>query len=300
MTDDRENNEHVVLGMVAAGGAMLMFTVMNAFAKYLSVGHSVIEIAFYRNLVGCLPFLVFAFAFGRRDILVIRSKTTLVATRAVLGSVSLVVTFGAFSLMPMAETSVLLFTASLWIPLLGVLLLKERVGPFRWSAVVVGFLGVAVMVNPGGQINQLGVALALGAAFLQALMSVLLRHLGLHERPETISVYFFLIGVFVTGLAMPFVARPLTLEELPLLAGAGLAGAAAQWLYSIALKNTPAAIVAVLNYTSIIWSMLFGWMIWQEWPLPIVLAGASVVIGANLLIVWRESRLARRPLRPSA
>jgi drug/metabolite transporter (DMT)-like permease len=300
MNSQHDNTEHMALGMAAAVGAMLMFAVMNAFAKYLSAGHSVIEIAFYRNLVGCLPFLLFAFAFNRRDILIIRNKPALVATRALLGSVSLIVTFGAFSLMPMAETSVLLFTASLWIPVLGVLLLKERVGPFRWSAVLIGFVGVAVMLDPAGAISKLGVTFALSAAFLQALMSILLRHLGGHERPETISFYFFLIGLVVTALAMPFVAKPLQLAELPLLVGVGIAGAAAQWLYSVALKNTPAAVVAVVNYTAIVWSLLLGWMIWRDWPLPIVLAGAAVIIAANLLIVWRESRLARRPPRPSA
>lgn len=299
MNGAKENRENLALGMVASAGGILMFSVMNAFAKYLSARHSVVEIAFYRNLISCLLFLAFVFALSRRDILVIRSKRLLIATRALMGSVTLMVTFGAYSLMPMAETSVLLFTASLWIPVLGVLLLQERVGPFRWSAVVVGFIGVAVMANPAGQISRLGVALALAAAILQALLTILLRHLGGHERPETISFYFFLIGTVVTGLGMPFVAAPVELAELPLLLGVGLAGAAAQLLYTVALKHTPAAIVAVFNYTSIVWSMLFGWMIWQEWPLPIVLAGAAVIIAANLLIVWRERRLARRPVGPS-
>jgi len=294
MSNENDRREDLALGMASAAGGIFMFAVMNAFAKYLSARHSVVEIAFYRNLVGSLPFLVYVFAFSHRDILVIRSKRLLVATRALLGSVTLMVTFGAYSLMPMAETSVLLFTASLWIPILGMLLLKERVGPFRWSAVIVGFLGVAVMLDPSGQVSRLGVALALGAAFLQAMLNILLRHLGGHERPETISLYFFLIGTLITGLAMPFVARPVERAELPLFLGLGFSGATAQILYTVALKHTPAAIVAVFNYTSIVWSMLFGWLIWQDWPLPIVLAGASVVIAANLLIVWRENRLRRR------
>ena len=77
-----------------------MFTVMNVFAKLLSAGHSVIEIAFYRNLIACMPFLILVFVFGRRDILVIRSKPSLVGLRAILGAVSLMTTFAAFSLMP--------------------------------------------------------------------------------------------------------------------------------------------------------------------------------------------------------
>jgi drug/metabolite transporter (DMT)-like permease len=291
-----DDSENVALGMWAAGGAFLMFTIMNVFAKYLSSGHSVIEIAFYRNLVACVPFLLAAFMFGRREILVIQSKPRIVAVRAILGTVTLITTFAAYSLMPMAETTVLMFTASLFIPVLGVVFLNERVGPYRWSAVLAGFVGVAIMVNPTGETNTLGVTIALCAALLQAFISILLRHLGGHELPQTITFYFFVIGTFLTGLALPFVATGPTLAEIPLFFGVGLSGAAAQWLYSIALKHTPAAVVAVLNYSSIIWAMLFGWLIWNDWPLPVVLAGAGVVIASNMLIAWRESRL-RRSLR---
>ena len=288
-----EQPEHIVRGMAAATGAMLMFTIMNVFAKYLSTNHSVIEIAFYRNLVACIPFLALTFVFGRREILVIHSQPRLIAVRAVLGTCTLLTTFAAFSLMPMAETVVLLFTASLFIPILGVLFLKESVGPYRWSAVFIGFAGVAIMSNPSGTMNVLGVTVALTAALMQAVMSILLRHLGGHERPETISLYFFIIGTFITGLALPFVATGPTLAEVPLFFGIGLSGAAAQWLYSVALKYSPATVVGIFSYSSIIWATLCGWMIWNEWPMPIVFAGSAVVIASNLLIAWRESRVYR-------
>ena len=280
-------------GLWAAAGAFLAFTVMNVFAKYLSERHSVLEIAFYRNLIACLPFLIAVFLFGRREILAIRSKPRVVALRAVLGTVTLTATFFAYSLMPMAETAVLLFAASLFVPVLGVVLLRESVGPYRWTAVLVGFAGVAIMANPAGAVNGLGVAVALVAALMQAFMSILLRHLGGHERPETITFYFFVIGTFLTGLTMPFVATGITLSEVPLFFGIGLTGALAQWLYSIALRSTPAAVVAVFNYTSLVWAMLFGWLVWNDWPLPVVFVGSAVVIGANLLIVWRENYLRR-------
>ena len=93
---------------------------------------------------------------------------------------------------------------------------------------------------------------------------------------------------------LPLLDRWLVGELIgPLLFGIGLSGAAAQWLYSIALKYTPAAIVAVVNYSSIVWATLFGWLVWSEWPLPIVLMGAAVIISANLLIAWREHDLSR-------
>lgn len=277
--------------MGAALGAFMMFTIMNVFAKLLSANHSVIEIAFYRNLIATLLFLFVIFGLGQRDILVIRQKPGLIMTRAFLGAVSLVGTFAAFALMPMADTTALLFTASLFIPVLGVLVLRESVGPYRWAAVIIGFVGVLIMVRPSGQQYALGIAFALGTAFLQAIMQIILRYLGSYERPETITFYFFLIGTIITAIPLPFIAVRVHAAEIPLLLGIGLSGAAAQWLYSIALRHSPATIVSVLSYSSIVWATLLGWFIWNHWPLPVVFVGAFVVIASNILIIWRESRL---------
>lgn len=284
------HREHVVRGMAAALAAFFMFTVMNVFAKLLSARHSVIEIAFYRNLIASLPFLFMVFVLGRREILVIRSKPSLVGLRAVLGAVSLMTTFTAFSLMPMAETTVLLFTASLFIPVLGVFFLGERVGPWRWTAVFVGFAGIVVMAQPGGSVHLLGVTVALAAALMHATLQIVLRYLGRYESPETVTFYFMVIGTLVTALRLPFVAVTPTLAEVPLLFGVGLSGAMAQWLLSVAFRNAPAAIVTVFNYSGIVWATLFGWLIWNDWPLPTVLFGAAIVIASNALIIWRESR----------
>jgi len=292
-TPDHAHQEHVVRGMLAAMAAFFMFTVMNVFAKLLSVSHSVIEIGFYRNLIACMPFLILVFVFGKRDILVIRSKPSLVGLRAVLGAISLVTTFSAFALMPMAETTVLLFTSSLFIPVLGVIFLGEMVGPYRWAAVVIGFAGVVIMVGPGGHVNSLGVAVAIAAALMHATLQIVLRYLGRFERPETVTFYFLVIGTLVTALPLPLVAVTPTIEEVPLLFGVGLSGALAQWLLSHAFRHARAAIVTVFNYSGIVWATLFGWLIWADWPLPRVLLGAGVVIASNGLIIWRESRAGR-------
>lgn len=287
------HRERVVLGMSAAMGAFFLFTVMNVFAKLLSTNHSVIEIAFYRNLIASLPFLVMVFVFGRREILVLRVKPVQVGLRAVLGTISLITTFTAVSMMPLADTTALLFTSSLFIPVLGVLLLKESVGPYRWAAVIIGFTGVLIMANPSGQGNSLGILIALTAAMMHAVLQILLRYLGRHESPETITFYFFIIGTFLTALPLPFIAVKPTLAEIPLLFGVGLAGAGAQWLLSVAFRNARAAIVTVFNYSGIVWATLFGWLIWNDWPLPAVMAGAAIVIASNILIIWRESRLGK-------
>jgi len=292
-TQGTQHTENVILGMSAALGAFLMFTIMNVSAKLLSENHSVVEIAFYRNLIATVPFLIMIFVFGRKEILVLKTKPAMVGVRAVIGTISLMTTFAALSLMPLADTTALLFTSSLFIPILGVILLKESVGPYRWAAVVIGFVGVIIMAQPSGQMYTLGIMVAIVAALMHAILQIILRYLGRFESPETISFYFFVIGTLITALPMPFIAVKPTMAEIPLLLGVGLSGAAAQWLLSTAYRNAQAAIVTVFNYSSIFWAMLFGWLIWNEFPLPTVMVGASVVIGSNILMIWRESRLKR-------
>ncbi|MEE3236731.1 MAG: DMT family transporter [Pseudomonadota bacterium] len=290
---ESKHQDHVLRGMLAAIAAFFLFSIMAVCAKLLSERHSVIEIAFYRNLIGTLPFLFLIFVLGKREILIIKSRPAAVGFRAVLGAVSLTTTFAAFSIMPMAETTVLLFTASLFIPVLGVFVLGERVGPYRWAAVFIGFAGVVVMASPAGNLNTLGIAIALTASLMHAVLQVVLRYLGKFESPETVTFYFMVIGTLITALPLPFIAVTPTLDKIPLLFGLGLTGAAAQWFLSVAFRNAPAAVVTVFNYTGIVWAMLFGWMIFNDWPAPLVLLGAAIVIGSNVLMVWREIRLGK-------
>lgn len=294
MSTGKQSPDNPILGMAAALAAFFLFTLMNVFAKLLADEHSVVEIAFWRNLIALLPFLAIALLAPKRRIYRIQAKPGLVIFRSALGALSLMVTFGAFSLMPMADTTVLMFTSSLFIPILGVLLLKESVGPWRWSAVIVGFLGVAIMTRPGSSgaaLPLLGITLALGAALMHATLQIILRYLGGYEKPETVTFYFFLIGTAVAALPMPWVGRWPDIEQLPLLLGVGLSGLAAQFCLTVAFKNAQAAIVTVFNYSGIVWATLFGWLIWDEWPLPVVIAGASIVIASNVVMIWRESRV---------
>lgn len=287
--------DDIIKGMLAALGAFLMFTLMNVCAKVLSETHSVIEIAFWRNAVALLPFLFMIFALGKRDLLKINAKPTLVYGRAILGAVTITVNFAAFSLMPMAETQALLFTAALFLPVLGVIFLRESVGAYRWSAVIIGLIGVLIMTRPGvAGINLLGVTAALTAAVMQALLQLTLRYLGRYESPATLTFYFFAIGTLVTAIPMAFLwVRP-TLEEVPLILGVGVCGAAAQFLLSTAFRHAPAAVVAIFNYSTIVWATAFGWLIWNDWPLPTVFIGATIVIASNLFVILRESYLQRK------
>lgn len=280
-------------GMSAAIAAFFMFAVMNVFAKKLAEHHSVVEVAFYRNVIALLPMLFVVYFMGRRDILTIRSNPKGIVVRSVIGTISLAATFGAYAAMPLADATAFLFTSSLLIPIFGYFFLAERVGPYRWSAVLIGFVGVIVMLKPTGQVNLHGVALALTAATMHATLQTILRALGKTEKPETVTFYFMFIGAFVSLIPMPLVFKMPLWSDIPYIIGVGLSGVAAQFLLSIAYKNAQASAVTVFNYSGIIWATLFGWMFWNEWPDEAIFIGGAIVIASNVFIVYREQKLAR-------
>jgi drug/metabolite transporter (DMT)-like permease len=288
------HRDRIALGMTAAVASFFMLNTMNVFAKLLSPNHSVIEVAFYRNAIAAAPFAVWIFLLGRRDLLKINSRPDAIVLRSVIGTVSLVATFRAFNFLPMADAQALFFTSSLFLPVMGWLFLKERVGAHRWSAVLIGFLGTLVIVRPTGDVNMTGVSFAVSAALMHASLGTLLRVLGRTERPETVTFYFLIIGTAITGLAMLFVGTIPRLHEIPLFIGAGISGAFAQILLSTSFKYAPVALVTIFNYTGIVWATGYGWFIWGDWPGPPVWMGASIIIASSLFIVWRESRIAKR------
>src|SRR5208337_208911 len=230
------HRDRIALGMAASAASIFLLNTMNVFAKLLSPTHSVIEVAFYRNAIAVAPFAVWIFLLGRRDLLKINSRPDAIVLRSVVGTIIHITTFRAFNFLPMADAQALFFTSSLFLPVMGWLFLKERVGQYRWSAVLIGFLGMLVIVRPTGDVNMTGVTFALSAALLHASLGTLLRVLGRTERPETVTFYFLVIGTAMTGLAIPFVGTIPQWNEAPLFIGAGISGALAQICLSVAFK----------------------------------------------------------------
>jgi len=285
--------DRIALGMAASAASLFMLNTMNVFAKLLSAHHAAVEVAFYRNAIAAIPFAVWFLLPGHRGRLIIYGQPGTLVLRSVIGTVSLVATFKAFNALPMADAQALFFTSSLFVPMMGYLFLKEHVGPYRLSAVIVGFLGMLVIVRPSGAVNLPGVSFAITAAFLHASLGTLLRVLGRTERPETVTFYFLAIGAGLTGLALPLVATVPAGHEVPYFLGAGISGAFAQMFLSIAFKYAPVALVTIFNYTGIVWATAYGWFIWGDWPGRPIWIGAGIIIASSLFIVWRENKMAK-------
>lgn len=295
---DTGSQDSPVLGMVAAIGAFCMLSTMSLFAKLLSVNHHVIEIAFWRNLLAVIPFLIAIVFFGQRQILQIHSKPRVVITRSVVATGSILCVFGAFSLLPLADATALVFTSALFVPVLGFFFLGERVGKFRWSAVLVGFVGVLLVAQPGESWNLAGVALGLAAALFNAVLSTMLRLLGRTENPATLTFYLVFTGMLMLAPLMPFVGKMPAPNEIGLLIGLGISGTCMQLLITTAFKYAPAALASVFSYTQIVWASLYGWALFGEWPAVNILIGAAVIIGSSIIVILRERYLARKGALP--
>lgn len=295
---DTGSQDSPVLGMIAAIGAFCMLSTMSLFAKLLSVNHHVIEIAFWRNLLAVIPFLIAIVLFGQRQILKIHSKPRVVITRSVVATGSILCVFGAFSLLPLADATALVFTSALFVPVLGFFFLGERVGKFRWSAVFVGFVGVLLVARPGEGWNVFGIVLGLAAAVFNAVLSTMLRLLGRTENPTTLTFYLLFTGMLMLAPFMPFIGKMPAPNEIGLLIGLGASGVCMQLLITTAFKYAPAALASVFSYTQIVWASLYGWALFGEWPALNIVIGAAVIIGSSIVVILRERYLARKGALP--
>jgi drug/metabolite transporter (DMT)-like permease len=252
------------------------------------------EIMFWRQLP-TIPILFGWFALrGRLDML----KTSRVASharRSGFGLFGMALNFGAATLLPLAVATTLNYSSAIFAVLLSALVLREPTGPWRWSAVAMGFAGVFIIAHPwGNELPLFGAAIALGAAFMIALISVQLRDLGRTEHPLTIVFYFSLFTVPVLALAMPFVSHAHTPHQWFLLLFSGIIGLLGQALLTAALRYGSVASVIVMDYTGLVWATLFGWLVFANIPPASMWIGAPLVIGAGILIAWREHRLGLR------
>lgn len=289
-----KHKDHIIKGMACAATAYFMLSMMMVFSKLLSQTHSVIEVSFYRNLIAVLPLLFLIFIMGKHDIMKIRSNPKILILRGVIGTFGMFLTFGAFSLLPLADATVLLFSSSIFLPILSYFFLKESISRARWSAIACGMIGVLIMARPTGDVNVLGIVVALSAATVHSIIGIILRHLGKSEPPLTVTFYFLLIGTILSAIPMPVVAAPLDLNALWLVAGLGMTGLAGQAFLSSAFRFAPASVVTIFNYTGLIWATFFGWWLWGDWPSTPVWIGGGIVIGSNIFIVLREKYLLNR------
>ncbi len=281
-------------GIALKLGAVIAMGLMSALVKLAAErGAHTLEIVFFRNLFAFIPLL--AYILATRGWMVLRTSRPLGhLTRSAIGVSGMVCGFAAVGMMPLSDYTAITFAAPLFITALSQPVLGEKVGPHRWVAVVVGFVGVMVMVRPDPvNLIGLGALLALGQAFGTAGAMLAIRQLGTTEPGPTIVFYFTLAATLVGAAGLPFVWTRPSPELLLILVACGLMGGVGQILMTQAFRLAPAAIVAPFEYAALLWAGLLGFSLWGETPAATTLVGGTIVIASGLYILWRETRRSR-------
>jgi len=278
--------------------AALALTTLSMLVKLAGEqGVNLFEMIFWRQAMTLLVMIAFASAtVGLAALKPVRFRAHVV--RSVFGIVGMALVYGAVILLPLAEATTLNFTAPIWAVILSMLLLKEKIGRYRWSAVAIGFAGILIVTQPGGTpVDPRGIAVGLAAAFMVALISIQIQDLNKTEGSTSIVFWFCLLTTPVAALALPFVGKAHSPETWLLLGGIGLSGAAAQLLLTNSLRYGSAATVIVMDYTALLWATLYGWQVFDELPVPNTWIGAPLIILAGTIILVREGHLARKARR---
>jgi len=276
-------------GIAAMLSAVVLFSVADALAKWGGEqGFNAFQIVFFRYVFGLIPMGVALYLSGWRVLVTRNLRGHLV--RAVLMGASITLFFWGLRYMPLAEAFVIGFTAPLFITALSWPVLGERVGPHRWAAVAAGFLGVLIVLKPGIQGVRPEALLIVASAFTYSLGALLTRKVARTEHSTAIFTYTTLVALVLTAPVAWLTWMPMDSAAVSAFAALGVVGGLAHLLVIIAYYNAPAAVNAPLEYTSLVWAALIGWVVFHEDVAATTWIGASVIIGAGLYIVWRETR----------
>jgi drug/metabolite transporter (DMT)-like permease len=274
----------------------VVFAAVNAIVKWELAIYPVGEVAFYRALFALIAVAVLILP--RTGIAVFRTRRYLAhLQRGVSQFGSMTCMFVAFSLMSLGSAVAISFAAPLFTTLLSIVILKERVGVHRWSALIVGFIGVVIVTEPGRGTFQLGALFALANAVLISSVAVAIRRMSATESTETLTMYQMIIITVCTLGLLPLGFKAPTWVDAGAMAVAGLGNGIAQYWWTRSLSLAPPSAVVPFNYLSLVWATLLGFTIWGDVPTPHLLVGAVVVVCSGLYILWRET-IRRERVRP--
>jgi drug/metabolite transporter (DMT)-like permease len=258
-------------------------------------GAHLIELIFWRQLLTTV-LIGAGLAITGRLALLKTQRLPSHARRAATGLLGMLFTYGAVLLLPLAEATTLGFTAPIFAVLIAMVLFRERIGPYRWGAVAIGFAGVIVVMQPGSGHHEgvtiAGVVVGLIAPLMVSLISFQIQDLNKTENPWSIVFWFATLSAPAAALAMPFVISAHDSETWAIIMAMALVGVLAQMLLTTSLRFGSAAVILLMDYTALLWASFYGVYVFDRAAPTSLWLGAPLIIGAGLLIAWRERQLA--------
>lgn len=297
------------LGAISAVVAVICFSINDVTIKFLSGDYALHQIVLIRSVIG-LSVLLLVIVPLEGGFRVLRTRRLPVHLLRGLCVVFANMTFfTGLSVLPLANAVAVFFISPLIITALSVLILGERAGPLRWGAVIVGMTGVIVMMRPGGDGFQVALLLPVAAAFGYAFLHILTRRIGVTESAAALAFYIQITFICVSGgiglalgdgaysgqggVMLEFVLRgwvwPDRADYL-ILVILGVTSAGGGYFISQAYRLSEASVIAPLEYFAMPFAIMFGVVVFGEWPDMIAWLGMSLIVGAGLFVWWRETR----------
>jgi drug/metabolite transporter (DMT)-like permease len=287
------SNNSVARGIMAIVAGVFLFSIADGFGKWFGMaGYHTTQIVFFRYLFGLLPVGIVVWHAGIGALMTRRPLAHI--ARGIMMFTALSLFFRGLRDVPLAEGIAVAFSAPLFVTAMSAPVLGEKVGPQRWAAVLIGFFGMLVMLRPGSAAFRVDALFIIASAFVFASVMLFTRRLS---RTETnASMYAF--STITAGLCtVPFLTFTWVTPQGPhlwMFVLLGIVGGTASFFMIIAYRNAPAAVNAPFDYTALVWSTLWGWLIWHETPDVMVWFGAVIVVAAGLFITYRETSTERR------
>jgi drug/metabolite transporter (DMT)-like permease len=281
--------ERIPLGILYMLVATILFAGSSALSKWLVATYPIGEMLFMRAATALIGAgLVILPTTGLAVFRTKRLRDHL--ARGVSQSCSQVFLIIAFSLMPLASAVAINFSAPLFATVASIVFLKEAVGPVRWGALIIGFLGVLLVASPGVDTFQSGSLFALANAILFGTVTVGVRGMTATETTETLTMYQMVVLTAVFTAALPFGWVTPTAADWGAMVVNGLGNAAGQYLWTRALHLAPTSAVVPFNYFSLVWAIILGFLVWGDIPSAALLAGSAIVVASGMFLLWHESR----------
>jgi len=267
-----------------------LFSLGDAIGKFMVATYSVGQLLWLRAaaaLIVLLPMI-----WRRRGAFLNLERPWLQLLRVILSTLEVAAFFIATVYLPLADVTTYYLACPIFVTAISALVLRERVGWRRWSAVLIGFCGVLIALRPSSQTVSWPAMIALGGSIAFALLMLITR--SLRATPDIVLATSQFVGTFALGALMsPFGWVTPHLGSLALFATAGCISVSALLCVNRSLKLAPASIVAPYQYSMIVWAIMFGYLVFGDMPSIATLAGAAIIIGAGLYIFLRERRLGR-------
>jgi drug/metabolite transporter (DMT)-like permease len=299
---------HLIQAILLKIASAFLFAGMSVLVRYLGDRYPVGQVVFFRSAFAIVPVVIIYAWRGELEAAIRMSNPFRHLGRGLTAVGAMFCNFSALARLPVVDATAISFVSPLFTVAMSALILKERVRIYRWSAVLVGFSGVLVMLAPRLNLSQsaaaeagaIGASLALLGAIFSAGSTIQTRAMTMTETTSSIVISFSLICA-IAGLATwPFGWVTPTWLEFVALVTIGVFGGLAHILLTESYRLAPASLVAPFDYTSMLWALLLGFLVFHEVPSALVFVGAGIIAAAGLFVIWRERQLALQRARAAA